>query len=230
MSAPRRPGARGLATTGVAASLLVGSLAGSAQAATPTVTVAQAKTTVPAAKLLPGSLKLAAPVRTATKAVAIPCLTKPKSITIKGSSVEADYVGKEKSVLSPKYLEWGVTVIVLPSAAKAAAAAATLSAAEKSCPKTSTKTVKGTTETWTRSLGTKYTVGSFKGYRSIEHLTATDGTTKADVRAFETYLVRGNVILSLEEVGGATATNGKQQDAWRKTVTTLMVKRLSALK
>jgi len=38
------------------------------------------------------------------------------------------------------------------------------------------------------------------------------------------------VLLSLEEVAGATPANGKQQDNWRKTVTKLMVKRLSAIK
>ena len=37
-------------------------------------------------------------------------------------------------------------------------------------------------------------------------------------------------MLQLEEVAGATPTNGKLQDKWRKAMTTLMVKRLTALK
>jgi hypothetical protein len=228
MSAPRRYALR-LATTAVAGSVLVGGLATTAQAAT-TPTVAQAKATLPAAKLVPGSVKLAGKVVVATKANAIPCLTKPKAVTIVGHTVGASYIGKEQSPLSPKYIQWGVTVMFFPSAAKAAAAAASLTAAEKTCPKTSTKLIKGTTETWTRSLGTKYTVGTFKGYRSVEHLKATDGITTTNVRAFETYLVRGKVMLQLEEVAGATPTNGKLQDKWRKAMTTLMVKRLAALK
>ena len=230
MSAPRRRAVRSLATTTVAASLLVGSVAASAQAATTNVTVAQAKATVPAAKLMPGSVALTGPVIMTHKAVAIPCLTKPKAVTLLGSSVEGNYLGKAQSPVSPKYLQWVVTVIAFPSPAKATAAANTLLAAQKTCPKSSTQTVKGTTETWSRSLGTKYTVGTFAGYRSVEHLTVTDGTTTANLRAYETFLVHGNVMLSLEEVAGATPANGKEQDTWRKTVTTLMVKRLSAIK
>ena len=172
MSTQHRRSARRLAGTTVAASLLVATVAASAQAATPTITVTQAKTTVPAAKLMPGSLKLVVPVHTTKSAIAAPCLTKPKVITLKANTASGVYLGKETSIFSPKYLQWDVTVVVFPSAAKAAAAAATLTAAEKVCPKTSTRTVKDTTETWTRSLGTKYTVGSFKGFRSVEHLTA----------------------------------------------------------
>src|SRR4051794_18289298 len=119
MSAPRRYAVR-LATTAVAGSLLVGGIATTAQAAT-TPTIAQAKATLPASKLVPGSVKLAAPVVAATKAKAIPCLTKPKTILLTGHTVGATYLGKEKSTLSPKYIQWGVTVTFFPSAAKAAA-------------------------------------------------------------------------------------------------------------
>ena len=229
MSAPRRYALRSLAASTVAASLLVGGLATSAQAAT-TPSIAQAKATLPASKLVPGSVKLAAPVQATSKALSIPCLTKPKTYTFTGHTVGASYLGKEKSTLSPKYLQWGVTVIFFPSAAKAKPLRPTLNKAEKACPKSSIRTVKGATEKWTRSLGAKSTVGSFKGYRTVEHLAVTEGTFAANVRAYETYLVHGNVMLQLEEVAGATATNAKQQDKWRKAMTTLMVKRLSALK
>jgi hypothetical protein len=228
MSAPRRYALRSLAASTVAASLLVGGLATSAQAAT-TPSIAQAKATLPASKLVPGSVKIAGPVQATTKAISIPCLTKPKTYTLDGHTVGASYLGKEKSTLSPKYLQWGVTVIFFSSAAKANAAAATLNAAEKACPKTSTRTVKGANETWARSLGAKSTVGGFKGYRTVENLTVSQGTFNAYVRAYETYLVRGKVMLQLEEVAGATPTNGKLQDKWRKAMTTLMVKRLTAL-
>lgn len=231
MPAPLLRAVRSLVTITAAACLLVSAVATSAQAGTaPTVTAAQAKKTVPPARLIPGSVTLTTPVLIRSKALAIPCVTKPKVVTLQGASVEGNYLGKEKSVVSPKYLQWAVTVITFPSAAKATAAAKTLLAVQKTCPRTSTQTVKGTTETFTRSLGTKYTVGAFSGYRSVEHLSVTDGTVAANLRAFETFLVRGNVMLSLEEVAGATAGNGKEQDTWRKTVTTLMVKRLSAIK
>ncbi|BEP13068.1 hypothetical protein acdb102_13790 [Acidothermaceae bacterium B102] len=230
----RRTYAR-LATTSVAASLLMGTMgavATSAQAATyPTITLAQAKTAIPAAKLLPASVKLTAPVALHKTVNAIPCLTVPKQVVLKGATgTGGDYVGKVTSPVSPKYIEFALTIAVFATPAKANAAAAGLLKIEKACPKTKTTMVKGATETWSRSLGTKYAVGAFKGYRSVEHLTVTEGAQTLHVRAYEIYLVRGNVLLSIEEVGGATAVNGKEQDAWRKKLTTLMVKRVSALK
>jgi hypothetical protein len=232
MSAPRRRGARSLATTTVAASLLVGAVATSAQAASyPTITKGQAKKLLPASKVLPGKVKLVAPLFTSTKNSVTICLPNVKHVPLpSGTTVSGTYATKQTDPFMAGYVSWEVTVTVFPTAPKATAALAKLDAAEKTCPKSSAHEVKGVTETLSRSLGTKYAVGAFKGYRAVEHVNLSDGTHSADVRDFTTFLVRGNTLLTIEETTNASPTNGKQQDTWRKTVTALMTKRIAAVK
>jgi hypothetical protein len=232
MSAPRHRIVRSLATTTVAASLLVGAVATSAQAATyPTLTKAQAKKLLPASKLLPGKVKLTEPLLTSTKNTVTICLTKPKHVPLAaGTTVSGTYATKQTDPFVAGFLSWEVTVTVFPTPGKATAALAGLNKAEKTCPKSTTQQVKGVTETLSRVLGTKYAVGAFKGYRAVEHIALTDGTNSADVRDFTTFLVRGNSLLTIEETANASPANGKLQDTWRKTVTALMTKRIAAVK
>jgi hypothetical protein len=232
VSSTRRRTLRRLATSGVAASLLIGAAATSAEAATyPTITTTTAKTAIPAAKLVPGSVHLLVPIEAAAKTYTIACLAVQTKLALPGGEgINAVYVSKTTSALDPSYIQWNVSIAVFPSPAKAAAAQAKLVKAEKACPKKKNTKFDGIPATVTRTLATSYKVGSFSGYRSIEHVSAAAGSQSVDLRAYETNLVRGNVIVFVDELAPSTATNGKLQDTRRKAVTALMVKRLSALK
>jgi hypothetical protein len=227
---PRRALAR-VTVSGAAAALLVGGLATGAQAATyPHLTLAKAKTALPTSKSLPGGVKLVGKVRTAGRTYGDLCPTVEKHIPLPGGSVViADY-SNGLSITSPNYLAYEVSVVVFASSSQAKSGVAALTKAEKACPKTADRTVKGVPEHISRTLLTKATSKAWTGYRTIDHISATSGATTVAVRGYETYLVRGNALVVIDQVGAETATNGKLQDTRRKAVTNLVIKRVSALK
>jgi hypothetical protein len=221
-----------LAVTGVAASLLVGGAAtqASAAAAYPHVTLAKAKTALPTSKSLPGGVKLVGKVRSAGRTYGEPCTTKPKKVPLAGGSVViADY-GNSASPVSPKYQQYEVSVVVFATAAQAKAGLAKLNAAEKVCPKTGTVTESGIPVQVTRTVSVKATSKAWTGHRTIDHVVASSGSTSVALRGYETYLTRGNMIVVIDQIGPGTAATGKAQETRRKTVTNLVIKRLSALK
>jgi hypothetical protein len=223
---------RRAAASGVAAAVLVGGAATGAQAAAsyPHVTLAKAKLALPTSKSLPGGVTLVGKVHSAGKTFAAPCVTKPANVPLAGGSVViADY-GNHTDILSPKYLSYEVSTVVFATATQAEAAAAKVAKADKGCPKTAKRTVEGVPETISRTLLTKATSKAWTGYRTIDHITVTNGTTTFAIRGYETFLTRGNVLVIVDEIAAITATNGAQSDARRKTATNLVIQRLSAIK
>lgn len=220
-----------LAASGLAASVLVGSLAGTASAATyPHITLAKAKSALPPSKSLPGGVKLEGSVKTAGKTFGVVCTTKPVKVPLAGGSVAiADY-SNGADILSSKYLAYEVSVVVFGTPAQATAGAAKLTKAEKACPKTSTSDAEGVPETITRTLLTKAASKAWTGYRSIDHITVAANGVSLGIRGYETYLTRGNVLVVIDDIGAITPTNGASSDAQRKTETNVVIQRLSALK
>ena len=216
---------------GAASSLLVAGMSASAVAATPAfphVSVAAAKATLPTAKSLPGGVTLALKPTVAPKAIAIPCETAPKVVVLAGAkSVGAVYANPTTDDNSPKNLLWHISVAVFTTPAQAKAATDKLNAAQKSCPKTKTTTQGSDSETLTRTLATKYTVGAWTGYRTISHITGTGVAAPLHGRDFTFYLTQGNVIVSVEELAPELPGTGPKQDAWRKTVTKLVLARVA---
>jgi hypothetical protein len=221
---------RRLAASGVAAAVLVGGTATGAQAASyPHVTLGKAKLALPTAKSLPGGVKLIGKVRSAGKTFAAPCVTKPADVPLAGGSVViADYDNRT-DILSPKYLSYEVSTVVFATAAQAKAGAAKVTKADKVCPKTATRMVNGVPETISRTLLTKATSKAWTGYRTIDHISVTDGTSTIGIRGYETFLTRGNVLVIIDEIAAITPTNGAQSDARRKSATNLVIQRLSAI-
>ncbi len=225
--APRRV-LRRLAVTGAAASVLVSGFAAEAQAASyPHISLAKAKAALPTSKSLPGHVKLEGKVRTANRTYGDICTTKPTKILMPGGSVViADY-SNGKTLASPDYLSYEVAVAVFATSAQATAAGAKLTKAEKVCPKSATDADGVVIK---RTLSMKATSKAWTGYRTIDHVTATIGSTTVKIRGFETYLVRGNALVLIDQIGGETPANGKLQDVRRKAVTNLVIARLSAIK
>jgi hypothetical protein len=227
--ATRRNLAR-LAASGAAATVLVGGLAQGAQAATyPHLTLAKAKTALPTSKSLPGGVKLVGKVRTAPRTYGVPCPTKPAKVVLPGGSVVAADYGNGTEIDSPKYLAYNVSIVTFSTAKQATAAAGLLAKAAKACPKTATVTEGGVSEKITRTLRVKASSKAWTGYRTIDHLDISGGGASVSVREYEAYLTRGNVLVVIDEAGAVTQTNGKLQDTRRKTVTNLVIHRLSAL-
>lgn len=228
--ATRRHLAR-LAASGAAATVLVGGVAQGAQAATyPHLSLAKAKTAIPTSKSLPGGVKLVGKVRTAPRTYGIPCPTKPAKVTLPGGSVAAADYGNGAQIDSPKYLAYNVSVVSFGTTAQATAGLALLTKAAKACPSSATHTEGALTEKIVRTLRVKATSKAWTGYRTIDHLDITGPGGAVSVREYETYLVRGNVLVVVDLAGAVTPANGAQQDAWRKAATNLVIKRLSALK
>lgn len=223
--------ARRLLATGAAATVLVGGLAGTADAASyPLVTAAQAKAALPPSKSLPGGVKIVGSVRSAPRSVADLCATVTVKVPLAGGQISvADYASKA-GLGSPAYLTYEVGVVNFGTPAEAVAGAAKMAKADKACVKTKTRTEDGVPEVITRTLIAKAASGAWTGYHSIDHLTATSGTASITLRAYETWLVRGNVIVLIDQIGAVTPTNGAQQEARRKAVIALVVKRLDAIK
>lgn len=223
-----------LAAGGATATMLVAGVATTADAATksyPHLSTASVKAAMPAADKLPGGVKLVLK-GVSKKTAAVICLSAPKIIALPGANgVTAVYSNPVKDESSPKYLTWHIAAAVYTTPAKAAAAGARLLASEKACPVKKTTTGSGYTETVSRTLSTKYAVGSWTGYRSIDHITGTGALNKLQLRDNLSYLVRGNVLVSIEEVGtNVGKTSGATQEVRRKAVTALIVARLSAIK
>jgi hypothetical protein len=230
MSVARRTLSR-LAATGVTASLLVAGVAAQAQAATyPHVTLAKAKTAIPASKTLPGGVKLVGKVVTSAKASVSLCATADKDLKLLGASVVlADY-GTADAIDSPKYLQYEIAIYTFGTAAETKSSVAAMAKVEKACPKSAQRPVDGVPEVITRTLTTKAASKAWTGYRTIDHITATAGTVTVSARVYETFLVRGNVVAVIDELGSITPTNAAAQDVRRKAVTNLVIKALTALK
>src|ERR1700712_1094449 len=185
-----------LTVSGATAALLVGGLATGAQAASyPHVTLAKAKTALPTSKSLPGGVKLVGKVRTAGLTYGDLCPTASKHIPLPGGSVAiADY-GNGAKINAPKYLSYPVSVVAFGTSSEAAAGAAKLAKGEKACPKVADRTIGGVPAHITRTLLTKAASKAWTGYRTIDHLSVTVGTTTLKVRDYLTFLGRGNVVV-----------------------------------
>jgi hypothetical protein len=107
---------------------------------------------------------------------------------------------------------------------------AKLNAVEKACPKTGNVTEGGIPVAVTRTLSTKAASKAWTGRRSLDHLVATGSAGQLELRGYETYLTRGNVLTVIDQLGPGSAATGKAQETRRKTVTNLVVARLSAIK
>lgn len=230
MSAPRH--LYRLAVGGTATALLVSGLASSASAATyPSITIAQAKAALPAAAKLPGAVKLVGKIGTTKTAYAIPCATSPKPVTLPGATATgAIYANPATSDSSPANLIWHVSAIVYATPTAAAAGAAKVIAADKACKKSSSASSPTGSETVTRTVSEKYADGTWHGYRTVDHLTESNGKETLNIRDYVTFVVRGNVLLSIEEAAPALANNGALQDSRRKAVTTLVLTKFAAIK
>jgi hypothetical protein len=209
----------------------MGALASSAQAASyPHITAAQAKSALPSSTLLPGGVKRIGAVRSAAKSYAELCAGKPTKVTLPGGAINVVDYGTSVQADSPKYLQYEIGVVTFATTAQAKAGAAKMAKVDKACPKVVKKTDSGVPEVITRTLFTKAVSKSWTGYRTIDHVTATAGSVTIGARAYETFFLRGNVVVLIDQIGAVTPTNGPSSDAQRKAVTNLVLARLTALK
>ena len=186
------------AIAGVTSSLLVGTVATSAQAATaPHLVRSQAKAALPTSASLPGHVKRVGAVALSDITYATPCTTVPKKVTLPGGAAAIAGYKNTASVISPKYLEWGISIVVFPSASKATAAVARLNKAEKVCPGTKQTDEGGVVTLTTRTLSKKDKVSAWSGYSTIDHVSLTSTTDTATLRGYTTYVARGNVLVYL---------------------------------
>jgi hypothetical protein len=159
-----------------------------------------------------------------------PCPENFLTLTSRSSQVLAVYEAGTQAQFLVKPVGFALVTTVFHTAAKAQAAVAKLMKAERSCPRRSAPDASGdpfaSDPTTTRSYGTPYTVGAWKGYRSIDHVAAgdpNDGDNPVPVRLIDIYLTRGNILLHVEEIGTDGASSGPRQELWRQRVTRLLV-------
>jgi hypothetical protein len=219
--------------------------ASSAQAATaapgyPNLSLDAAFALLPTAAQLPTHMKEQAKVEIAGQASAIPCLGAlisasdtsnfPNPQLKGGSQVNAAYSNTRASLTSPDPVMWSISATIFHNKAKALAAMAQIEKQEQACPKTVAGNTTNDTPAVTRTLSSRYAVGAWSGYRSIDHIAGdpTQGEPIEGGRINTVYLTRGNVLLAIEEVAPSVRNSGPKQDAWRKTVVKLVVARFNA--
>jgi hypothetical protein len=229
----RRP--LSVAMVGAAAAVLLLTSPGSALATpaattVPVITVDAVSRLMPADKALPGKVHLQEKLETFGTSDESPCPENFGTLTTKSSQVLAVYTAGTPTQFLRKPVGWAIVTTVFHTAAEAQAAAAKLQKAERVCPAHSAADPSDDPSAAgpeiSRSYGAPYTVGGWKGYRSIDHVTAGDpseGDPTVGYRLIDAYLVRGNILLHIEEIGIDGAKSGPQQEAWRQSETRLLL-------
>lgn len=236
------------------AALLLGSAA-SAQAAAPaapalhTVTLDEAFAALPAAHAVPGDVTLAAKLETPGSAVVDPC---PQAdleaiikailsdgtpgqlgLALKSSQVQAAYEPAHSKTPADKTATWTLGAIAFHSAKMASAAAAKLAKLEKACPKR-VPAIPGlpSFSSLVRTKSAPYAVDGWTGYQTVDEnttLNLLNGPDPTGTRSTQVFLTRGNVMLTIAEIGVVDTGTAARQEAWRSTVTRGMLTSFDAL-
>jgi hypothetical protein len=234
----RRPVARVLVGATTAVLLLApAAVAHAASAPVPVtpalVDVDTAFATMPLAQVLPGAVRLTLKVETPGAASIVPCPETLATVNLKGSLVGAQYETANKKTPAEKTASWSLTAVVFHTNKLAKSEAARLVKIEKACPKKAPSD--GNDDPFppfVRSKAAAYAVGAWTGYRTVDTISLTDlieGPDPVGERVNTVFLVKGNVMLTVQETGGIQPGTLVRQDLWRKSVTALMVKQFDAL-
>jgi hypothetical protein len=234
----RRPVARVL--VGATTAVLMLAPAAVARAATVPVAAVPALVDVdtafaamPLAQVLPGDVRLTLKVETPGAASIVPCPETLVSVNLKGSLVSAQYETAHKKTLPEKTASWSLTAVVFHTAKLAKSEAARLVKIEKACPKKAPSD--GNDDAFppfVRSKAAAYAVGSWTGFRTVDTISLTDlieGPDPVGERVNTVFLVKGNVLLTVQETGTIQPGTLVRQDVWRKSVTALLLKQFDAL-
>ena len=237
---------------GAASTALVLGSTVSAQAATQlkTVTMDQAFAALPADKAVPGDVRLVAKIETPGSATVDPCPESdiadliaalvsgkdPSSVgtTFKGTEVAAAYEPAHSKTTPANTATWTIGTVIFHSPKLAKAAAAHLASVEKACPKR-VPPIPGFPQlpsNLVRVHSTAYAVDGWTGYRTVDEDTSLDlinGPEPTGTRTTQVYLTRGNVMITIDEVGTVDTGTGARQEAWRQTVTRGMLTSFDAL-
>lgn len=222
----------------VAAALMLASAgvaqAAPAPAAAPAlVDIDTAFAAMPLAQLLPGAVRLTLKVETPGSAQIVPCPETLAPFNLKGSLVGAQYETATKKTPAEKTASWAITAVVFHTTKLAKTEAARLVKTEKACPKKAPNDGQDDNPfPFVRSKAATYSVGAWTGYRTVDTISLTDlleGPDPVGERVNTVFLVKGNVMLTVQETGGIQPGTLVRQDLWRKSVTALMVKQFDAL-
>jgi hypothetical protein len=235
----RRPAALSVIGGVTAALLLVPATAQAVSTPTP-VTVAPALIDIdtafaamPAAKSLPGAVRLTLKIQTPGSAGLVPCPETLVPMTLKGSLVGAEYETANKKTPADKTAQWSISAVVFHTTKLAASETAKVVKAEKACPKKAPNDAADDNPfPFVRTKAASYSVDGWKGYRTVDQISVTDlleGPDPVGERINVVYLTKGNVMLAIQEEAGIQPGTTARQDAWRKTVTALVLKAFDAL-
>jgi hypothetical protein len=217
----------------VFAPVAVANAAAPVPAAPAVVDVDAAFTAMPLAKALPGAVRLVLKVETPGSAQIVPCPETLAPVNLKGSLVGAQYETATKKTPAEKTASWSITAVVFHNAKVAKREAARLVKIEKACPKKAPNDSQDDNPfPFVRSKSATYAVGDWTGYRTVDTISITDlleGPDPVGERVNTVFLVKGNVMLTIQETGGIQPGTLVRQDLWRKSVTALMVKQFDAL-
>lgn len=190
---------------------------------------------MPLAVVLPGAVRLTLKLETPGAASIVPCPETLVPVSLKGSLVGAQYETANKKTPAERTASWSITAVVFHSAKLAKTEAARLVKIEKACPKKAPSDG-GDGDSpfppFVRSKAAAYALGAWTGYRTIDTISLTDlieGPDPVGERVNTVFLVKGNVMLTVQETGGIQPGTLVRQDLWRKSVTALMVKQFDAL-
>lgn len=188
---------------------------------------------LPAATAVPGAVRLTLKVETPGAAAIVPCPETLAELDLKGSLVGAQYETASKKTPAERTASWAITAVVFHSVKLAKSETARLVKVEKACPK---KAPSDSTDDnpfpFVRTKTAAYAVGAWKGYRTVDQIAVTDlieGPDPVGERVNSVFLLKGNVLLAVQETGGIQPGTTTRQDLWRRTVTTLMLRQFDAL-
>ena len=188
---------------------------------------------LPAAKALPGAVRLTLKVQTPGAAAIVPCPETLAELDLKGSLVGAQYETASKKTPLDKTASWAITAVVFHSDKVAKAETARLVKVEKACPKKAqTDSNHDNPFPFVRTKTAAYAVGAWKGYRTVDQIAITDlveGPDPVGERVNSVFLLKGNVLLAVQETGGIQPGTTARQDAWRRSVTAFMLRQFDAL-
>lgn len=188
------------------------------------VSLDQARKAMPQLSTMPGHPDSVTTSTNATLTAIAPCLgpdVKPLKLKL-SHAVTSLYVAAPTATNAVPS-QFSITAVVFHTVAAAKVGMEAIVHAEAHCPKQG-----GDSEaSFSRTLSTKYATSGWTGWRSTDHLTiAPDPADATDpgiaLRLNEEYLLRGNVLLVLNEAG-ALAGSGAKQDADRKKATIAML-------
>jgi hypothetical protein len=235
----RRPAALSVIGVVTAGLLLTPTMAQAVSAPSPVpvapalIDIDTAFAALPAAKLLPGAVRLTLKVQTPGSAGLEPCPETLVPIALKGSLVGAEYETANKKTPDDLTAQWSISAIVFHTAKLATSETAKVVKAEKACPKKAPNdAAQDNPFPFVRTKAASYSVDGWKGYRTVDQISVTDlldGPDPIGERINAVYLTKGNVMLAIQEQGDIQPGTSARQDAWRKTVTALVLKALDAL-